>query len=258
VVRHFLNPPNWFTSASIFCTSYAMMLLIANPGAHSGGPPPDILIRACVLIVFGGLFDLMDGRVARLTNRYSEFGIQLDSIADVIGFGVAPAMVAFAWKLNELGGIGVAVTFWYVLATAFRLARFNVATTDTSWPFAGHSQGLTSTMSGGILVSVVWLSNGYFVGRGDLSPTVVAAFVATLGLLMVSSVPYRTFKDLRHNIAARRMLGVALGACLVSAVVIDPSMWFGTGAVLYLAWGTIDGAVIAARHRARNGADAKA
>lgn len=245
MVRHFLNPPNWFTSASIFCTTYAMMLMISNPGAD-----PDVLVRACVLVVFGGIFDLMDGRVARLTNRYSEFGIQLDSIADVIGFGVAPAMLAYAWKLSELGPVGVAITFWYVLATAFRLARFNVATTDTSWPFAGHSQGLTSTMSGGILVSMIWLSNGYFVERGDLPPLVVGAFVATLGLLMVSSIPYRTFKDMRHNLAARRMLAVALGACLVSAVVIDPSMWWGTGAVLYLAWGTVDGIAVLARHRA--------
>ncbi len=240
MIRHFLNPPNWFTSASIFCSVYAMSLLLAP-----GEPTSRIFTQACVLVVFGGIFDLLDGRVARLTNRYTDFGVQLDSIADIIGFGVAPAMLAWTWSLHELGGVGVAVTFWYVLCAAFRLARFNVATERESWPFLGHSQGLASTMSGGILVTLIWVANGYLAGRMNLSPAVFASFVALLGYLMVSSIPFRNFKDFRQNITARRLMGVALACCLTGALAFDPSMWWGVGGGLYLTAGLVDGLVVA-------------
>lgn len=250
MLGHFLNPPNWFTSASIFCSVYALTLLM---GAGAS-PEADILVRACVLIVFGGIFDLLDGRVARMTRRYSEFGVQLDSIADIIGFGVSPALVAWSWKLHALGPVGVGIAFWYVVCTAFRLARFNVATASDSWDLDGFSQGLTSTMSGGILVTLVWMSNGYLHASLDPSPVAIGAFVGLLGLLMVSSVPYRNFKDLRSNPTARRYLGVALSCCLAAGVVLDPSMWWGMGAVLYLVWGTVDGLITLAR-RDRQGDD---
>lgn len=244
MIKHFLNPPNWFTSASIFCSTYAMSLIIANPD-----PAPDVFSRACVLVIFGGVFDLLDGRVARLTGRYSQFGVQLDSIADMIGFGVAPALIAWAWSLQQLGPIGVAITFWYVLATAFRLARFNVAAEAESWPLTGHSQGLTSTMSGGALVTFVWVSNGYLHDVFKPSAWLMAGVVASLGLLMVSSVPYRNFKNLRASRAARRMLALFFASCLAAAVLFDPSMWWGVGALLYVGVGFIDGLVTAAHQR---------
>jgi CDP-diacylglycerol---serine O-phosphatidyltransferase len=238
VIRHFLNPPNWFTSASIFCGTYALGLLIAQPERT-----PDLLIRVCVLVLFGGVFDLLDGRVARMTNRFTEFGVQLDSLADIISFGVAPAMLAWGWKLHELGGIGVVIAFWYVLCAAFRLARFNVASAEKSWMLAGHTQGLTTTMSGGILVTFVWISNGYLYGKISVNPWFVAAVVAFQAVLMVSSVPFRSFKDVRRNMKARIMLATGLAACLVGAIAIDPSMWFGVGALGYIGLGTLDGAV---------------
>jgi CDP-diacylglycerol--serine O-phosphatidyltransferase len=244
LLRHFLNPPNWFTSASIFCGTYAIGLLIS-----SGQPTSAILIRACILVLFGGVFDMLDGRVARMTNRYSEFGVQLDSLADLISFGVAPAMLAWAWKLHELGPIGVFVAFWYVLCAAFRLARFNVNTNHNTWRFAGHSQGLTSTMSGGCLVTFVWLSNGY-IGRFAQIPGPVVAFVtAWLGLMMVSSVPFRSFRDLRKNPRARVLFAMMFAACLTGAVVLDPSMWFGVGAFLYVTVGMVDGLITAVHYR---------
>ncbi|MEZ4237066.1 MAG: CDP-alcohol phosphatidyltransferase family protein [Myxococcota bacterium] len=135
MIRHFLNPPNWFTSASIFCSVYAMALVLATPQVD-----PATLSRACVLVIFGGIFDLLDGRVARMTNRFTEFGVQLDSIADVLGFGLAPALIAWVWALKDLGPVGVGVTFWYVLCAAFRLARFNVAAQEHDWPLDGHTR----------------------------------------------------------------------------------------------------------------------
>lgn len=244
MIKHFLNPPNWFTAASIFCSSYAILLMVS-----STEPGPELYSRACILVIFGGIFDLLDGRVARITGRFSQFGVQLDSIADFIGFGVAPAVIAYAWMLKDLGPLGVGLTFWYILATSFRLARFNVATDEGSWPLKGHSQGLTSTMSGGSLVTLIWVSNGYLADQLAISPLAVGATVALLGLLMVSSVPFRNFRNLRASRAARRWMAFALSCCLAGAVLLDPSMWWGVGAALYLALGFADGIVVAAHQR---------
>jgi len=243
MIKHFLNPPNWFTAASIFCSVYAMSLVIAAPEITS-----QVLSTACVLVIFGGIFDLLDGRVARMTKRFSEFGVQLDSIADIVGFGVAPAMLAWAWMLKDMGPIGVAITFWYVLCAAFRLARFNVDTAEKTWTLPGHSQGLTSTMAGGCLVTLIWVSNGYLAGV-HIPGFVVASLVAGLGLLMVSSVPFRTFRDIRRNRVARRLIGVGLASCLFGAVFLDPSMWWGVGALGYLTVGLLDGLVVAIHQR---------
>jgi len=245
VIRHFLNPPNWFTSASIFCGTYALAMVIAA-GAD---PEPKVLINACILVIFGGVFDLLDGRVARMTNRYSEFGVQLDSIADIVSFGVAPAMLAWAWHLHELGPFGAVVAFFYVLCAAFRLARFNVNATHNSWTLAGHSQGLTSTISGGSLVTLVWVSNGYLRNVLDPSPVALAVVVLTLAVLMVSSIPFRNFRNIRRSRYARMYLAIGLAACLAGAVVLDPSMLFGVGATLYLTWGLVDGLAVAIQHR---------
>jgi CDP-diacylglycerol--serine O-phosphatidyltransferase len=243
VIRHFLNPPNWFTSASLLCSMLAMTSLVGVPAS------PDTLARAAVLIIFGGIFDMLDGRVARITGRHSEFGVQLDSLADFVGFGAAPALLAWAWCLHELGAVGVAAAFWYALATAFRLARFNVATAQTHWPFRGHSQGLTSTMGGGAFVTFCWVSNGWAAGWLNPPPAFVAAFLAGLGLLMVSSLPFRNFRDLRGNRTARRILAPCMAACLVGAFAFDVSLFWGIGAVLYLSVGLVDGLVVAAHHR---------
>ena len=253
MLAQFLNPPNWFTGASLFCSTYAMSLLIGQPE-----PSTATLVRACVLVVFGGVFDLLDGRVARLTRRQSEFGVQLDSIADIVGFGVAPAMIAWTWKLHELGAVGVAVAFWYLLCAAFRLARFNVAAAipkegPGAWPFPGHSQGLTSTMSGGALVTTVWVANGFLaeglVDPARVSPAVFAVFVAALGYLMISSIPFRTFRDMRQSAYAKRLFAVTMSACLTSAIVLDVSMLFGMGTILYLSLGLVDGIGTAWLHR---------
>jgi CDP-diacylglycerol--serine O-phosphatidyltransferase len=245
VIRHFLNPPNWFTSASLFCSTYALSLLLVADHPVD----PALMVRACILVIFSGIFDLLDGRVARLTNRYSEFGVQLDTIADVVGFGVAPALLAWTWKLHELGAIGAAASFAYVVCAAFRLARFNVNTQAGSWDFKGHSQGLTSTMAGGSLVSLIWVANGVLSGVVDPPAWLFALGLPALGLMMVSSIPFRNFKDLRQNKVARRLLAVSLACCLVAALVVDASMWWAMGAALYLTVGLVDGVVVAIHHR---------
>lgn len=225
------------------CSTLAISSLVGAPADAA------TLARAAVLIIFGGIFDMLDGRVARLTGRHSEFGVQLDSLADFVGFGVSPALLAWAWCLKDLGPVGLAVAFWYVVCTAFRLARFNVATAGPVWPFRGHSQGLTSTMGGGAFVTFCWVANGWAADWLRPSPAAVAVFLAALGLLMVSSIPFRTFRDLRGNRTARRILAPCMAACLVGAFAFDVSLFWGIGAVLYLGVGLVDGLVVAAHHR---------
>jgi CDP-diacylglycerol--serine O-phosphatidyltransferase len=251
VLRHFLNPPNWFTAASIFCSTSAMALLLGASASPHGGVSPELIARACVLVVFGGIFDNLDGRVARLIRRQSDFGVQLDSIADILGFGLAPALIAWTWKLHELGRLGIAFTFFYVVCAAFRLARFNVNTTTSAWPFAGHSQGLTSTMSGGILVTLIWLANGYLadaplVAALSRHPAWIGGFLVLLGWLMVSAIPFRNFKDAKSNANARRYLAVSMSLALGAGLWMqEMAMIFGVGSFLYLVVGLIDGLAVA-------------
>jgi len=207
------------------------------------------LMQACILVLFGGVFDLMDGRVARMTNRFSEFGVQLDSLADLVSFGVAPAMLAYSWKLHELGAVGALIAFWYVLCAAFRLARFNVNAAHNSWKLAGHTQGLTSTMSGACLVILVWTGNGYLKEFFAFPAVFVGFLVAWNGLMMISSVPFRSFKDIRRNRRARAWFAFAFASCLAGAVVLDPSMWFGIGAAMYIVLGLVDGLFTALHYR---------
>lgn len=241
MLRHFLNPPNWFTAASLLCSVYAMTLLLGRV------PDRAALATACALVVLGGVFDTLDGRVARWLRRFSDFGAQLDSVADMLGFGVAPAAIAWVWKLHELGALGVGVTVWFVIAAAFRLARFNVGVVRAKRPLPGHGQGLTSTMAGGMLVTSGWLAHGYLYPSLDPSPEAVALFVAALGYLMVSGIPFRDFKDARSSRPAQVILVVGLTPSVIAGL-FHPALFFGVGGALYLLLCLPDGLVTGARH----------
>ncbi|HLT35730.1 MAG TPA: CDP-diacylglycerol--serine O-phosphatidyltransferase, partial [Enhygromyxa sp.] len=117
--------PNLFTLASVFCGLYSIVLT-ARLGEDGGASDEQLLYKASLAIVFGLLFDGADGRIARLTKTQSDLGMQLDSLADVITFGVAPAMLVYRWGLLELGRFGLVVAFVFTACGALRLARFNV------------------------------------------------------------------------------------------------------------------------------------
>src|SRR3979490_3167051 len=110
--------PNLFTVSSIFCGVYSIML---SAGEATG----DNFYRAAVAIFFGNFFDAFDGRVARMTRTQSEFGVELDSLADVITFGVAPAILVYKWALAGIGTPGLAICSLYAACGAIRLARFH-------------------------------------------------------------------------------------------------------------------------------------
>src|SRR5712672_4723599 len=139
--------PNLFTVSSIFCGVYSITL-------SAGEPTGDNFYRAAVAIFFGSFFDAFDGRVARLTQTQSEFGVELDSLADVVTFGVAPAILVYKWALYELGFLGMAIAAVYAACGAIRLARFNVLARSE----AGVQRffvGLPIPLAAGMLVSLV-------------------------------------------------------------------------------------------------------
>ncbi|MFW5921447.1 MAG: CDP-diacylglycerol--serine O-phosphatidyltransferase, partial [Polyangiales bacterium] len=117
--------PNLFTLSSVLCGFYSVVLCASEP-------TEDDFYRASLLILFAMLFDAVDGRVARLTKTQSAIGVQLDSLADVISFGVAPAVLVYAWSLEALGALGIFAGFCYVACGTIRLARFNVMTMSDS------------------------------------------------------------------------------------------------------------------------------
>lgn len=230
MLRQFLNPPNWFSAASLFCGLYAIFL------AGQAGNDANAFYQAGLMIFYAGLFDALDGRVARLTGTGSAFGVQLDSLIDVISFGVAPACLLYFWGLDGLGPLGVFSAFFFMLCGAFRLARFNLM---TDGKVHTYSTGLTITMGGGTVASLVMFA----ADRGfaeTLHPVAVAIFALTIGFLMVSSIPYRAMKQFRRN--ARTMAGVLLffAAFLVGGILYDISAVLVTLGLIYAASGPVE------------------
>ena len=217
--------PNLFTLSSIFCGFYAAVLCL---GATDGSQPTgDDFNRAALLIVFAGFFDAMDGRVARLTKTQSAFGVQIDSLADLSSFGVAPALLVYRWSLSSLGALGVAVAFGFLACAAIRLARFNVlAMTESGAPKKAGAffSGLPTPGAAGMVVALI-LADHALAGRlpGPGSPVLVLYVVVAISLLMVSNIPFRSFKDVKSGPRTYVFMAAALGSAVVVGVVFHPS-----------------------------------
>ena len=210
--------PNLFTCSSIFCGLYAT--LICTTDATS-----DDFYRAALLIVFAMLFDMIDGRVARMTRTQSAFGVQLDSLADIVSFGVAPAILVHRWSLQELGLVGVAIAFIYVACGAVRLARFNVLAMESSGAPKRPSKyivGLPIPGSAGILVSLV-VANHTVAGELPGIPVAIGCVVGALSFLMVSTIRFRSFKDLTLSWRTLALVGFAVLSSTAIAVRYHPS-----------------------------------
>lgn len=147
---------------------------------------------ACMAILVSGLMDSLDGKVARLTNTASEFGVQYDSLADLVAFGLAPAILLWNWQLATFGRIGVAVAFIYVACGALRLARFNITTFSVSKRFF---VGLPIPGAGAALVTYVFFAHVLPSGLQGIIPYGALLVTLCAGLLMVSRIWYFSFKE---------------------------------------------------------------
>src|SRR5436190_7025656 len=202
--------PNLFTVSSIFCGIYSITLCTGD--AASG----DQFFRAAISIFFGNFFDAFDGRVARMTKTQSEFGVELDSLADVITFGVAPAILVYKWALASMGMLGMAICATYAACGAIRLARFNVlAHSETS--VQRYFVGLPIPLAAGMVVSlVIALHQPGRPASESVGMVPLALLMLVLSFLMVSTIRYRTFKEagLNPKTAVAFLLVVGVGVLI--------------------------------------------
>lgn len=227
--RHIYLLPNLLTTANMFAGFYA--ILAAANGRFEA---------ACVAVLIAGVFDGLDGRVARMTGTTSEFGVQYDSLADLLSFGMAPALVMYHWGLAQLtldggvwGKVGWAAAFLFVACAALRLARFNVsaASDDKRW-----FVGLASPASAGTMISVVWCFSelGY---TGDEMRWVALLVTVACALLMVSRLRFFSFKGWPGDRVPFWFM--LLVVAMILALLIDaPKVVFGA-AVAYVLSGPV-------------------
>ncbi len=147
---------------------------------------------SCLALLISALMDGLDGKVARLTHSSSEFGVQFDSLADLVAFGLAPAILLFEWQLNNLGRLGVAIAFVYAACGALRLARFNVSANVAS---KRYFVGLPIPAGSCTLVCFVFFAQLFAETLPVLTLSLAAIITFGVGLLMVSNVRYFSFKE---------------------------------------------------------------
>jgi CDP-diacylglycerol--serine O-phosphatidyltransferase len=202
--------PNLITLGSIFCGFNAICVVALD------NPTTDDFYRAAILLMFAMLFDLLDGRVARMTRTQSAFGLQLDSLADIVSFGVAPSLLIYKWVLYRFPLPGLIVAFLFTASGAVRLARFNVLSSSPAGAPVKPSKytvGLPIPPAAGILISLL-LANHAVGGALSHERYTMALFGVTIGLslLMVSSFRFRSFKDLTFNVANALLVLFGIGS----------------------------------------------
>jgi CDP-diacylglycerol--serine O-phosphatidyltransferase len=231
--------PNLFTTGTIFGGFYA--IIAATQGRFED---------AAIAIFIAMVMDALDGRVARLTNTQSDFGMQYDSLADMVSFGVAPALIMYEWQLKGLidwpplfgepglwAKIGWAAAFIYVSAAALRLARFNVQSGKAE--DKRYFIGVPSPSAAALVVGTVWvLHRGQYEEIASWIPYLCIALTAGAGFLMVSNIVYYSFKDV-DTIKKVPFFVMPAIALVVTVVSFNPSVFIYITFLTYIASGPI-------------------
>jgi len=217
--------PNLVTTVGLFAGFYAIISAIEAK-----------FEPAAVAIFIAMIMDGLDGRIARITKTESDFGAEYDSMADMVSFGLAPALVAHQWALSSLGKLGWLAAFVYAAGAALRLARFN---TQVGIADKRYFQGLASPAAAAMIAGLVWLGTD-LTWESGLDKSIVA-FIVTLaaGVLMVSNFRYQSFKQ--FDIRGRVPFIVIVGLMLAIAVIyLHPPIVLFAGFFLYAISGPID------------------
>ncbi len=196
--------PNFVTTANMFCGFYSIVASIKGD-----------YISAAWAVMAAAVFDMLDGRVARLAKATSQFGVEYDSLSDLVSFGMAPAVLLYQWALAPFGRLGWLAAFLFMACGALRLARFNV---NTGILPKGYFQGLPIPMAAGMIATFIIFSQalGLAVEREQ-----IAVVTLTLGLasLMVSTIRFPSFKELNwRSRASFGYLMVGVLAMILMAV----------------------------------------
>lgn len=221
--------PNAFTIASIFCGSYAILHTVL----HSS---PEALYHSAIAVFFAGFFDMFDGRVARLTKTQSDFGMEFDSLADVISFGVAPAVIVYRWALWPIGPIGILSAVCFIACGAIRLARFNVLAKRPATS-SDFFVGLPIPIAASMLVALVVAHFRLFEGLPVTRHILVVSLVLILAFLMVSSVSFWTFKNVKFGRKTIYISFVCAIAFFIAGLVVPVSLILVTMIGSYISLG---------------------
>lgn len=203
--------PNLITTGALFAGFYSIIAAIDGN-----------FVNASLAIFVAMILDGADGRIARMTSTSSEFGKEFDSLADMVSFGLTPAIVTYQWGVERLsdfgtlwGRLGWLAAFLYAAAAAFRLARFN---SNVNWTDRRFFQGLPSPAAAACIAGMVWSSTVYGID-GLIALVAGIAITATVGVLMVSRFSYLSFKDIKPGQRVRftRLLIIPLAIIVVAA-----------------------------------------
>jgi len=177
--------PNLLTTGNLFSGLFSIVMVFeAN------------YVAAAIAILVAMVFDMLDGKSARLMNSTSQFGVEYDSLADVVAFGVAPGLLIYSWALSAQGKAGAAVMFAFVACGALRLARFNVMTATSE---SKYFTGLPIPAAAGVVATLVIFDHHIVRMGAEVKPIIILIITLALAFLMVSTVKYRSFKDLRFR-----------------------------------------------------------
>ncbi len=219
--------PSLLTTANVFCGFYAIVAIIN-----------DQFYRAAVAIIIAAIFDGLDGRISRLTDSDSDFGLEYDSLADLISFGIAPALLTYVWVLKPFGRIGWMAAFLFVICGALRLARYN---TKSSIIRDYHFRGLPIPAAGGVIASIVimMIMTKDILSIEKIEPLIMVIIVYLLAFLMVSNIRYRSLKEL--ELKKRRPFNILVFSVLFIYIIATiPEIMIFLITVLYALSGPVE------------------
>jgi CDP-diacylglycerol--serine O-phosphatidyltransferase len=244
--------PNLITSASLCAGFYSITATFNQNFEH-----------AAVAILAAVIFDGLDGRVARMTHTTTRFGVEYDSLADLVSFGVAPALLIYEWALRPFGRVGWVGAFLYMICGALRLARFNVQVNTVE---KGKFNGLPIPGAATFIAAGIWAWSGIassggpgsplssllpLGGEWTVRPLAVLLAVYVLALLMVSTVKFNSFKDL-DPFLRRPFNTLVLFVLFLVLLMTDPPVMIFLSIAAYVVSGPV-GEVVGALRRRRSG-----
>ena len=209
--------PNLFTTASLFSGFYSLVASMRGDYVH-----------AAIAIVVSFVLDGLDGRIARITHSTTQFGVEYDSLSDLVAFGVAPAILAYQWSLIPFGRCGWIVAFLFAACGALRLARFNVQVGDIDKKIFN---GLPIPAAAGVIATSVLLWD-YMGGTGEFTSVSILIAMVFLSYCMVSNVKYYSFKDLDF-FTSKPFMTLVMIVFLFVVVLLEPQIMLFSFALSY-------------------------
>ena len=225
--------PNLFTTGNLFCGFWAIVSVFQEK-----------FFFAAIAILLACVFDVLDGKVARLSGATSKFGVQYDSLSDLVSFGVAPALLAYSWALRPYGRFGWLAAFLFVVCGALRLARFNVMSSTGE---VKYFKGLPIPAAASMIALTILLYLR-LIETGWVKDIVILVMIYVLAFLMVSSIRYSSFKEL--DLAKRKPFSIFMFIVLsMIVIVMEPVLVLFGFILLYIFSGPVS--MVMAWHKKR-------